>query len=92
MPGDMGKNLLGIPYPPGGVMDRVGESFAGPHDWMRNATGSYDAIGNSIHVTGAARVWDEIKLWGTIPLAAPFAVGGLISTTPGAYAILPYMR
>jgi RHS repeat-associated protein len=86
------KNLLGIPYSSGGFLDTLGESFAGPHDWLRNMTGAYLPNGNSVYFApgSAGDIWDQIKLWGTIPLAAPFAASALIGTTVGIDPALRY--
>ena len=89
---DQGANFLGVPYAPGGVLDRVNESFAGPHDWFRNLTGSYvtnpqdwEHIGDSIHFTspGAAFFDSYVSNFALLLPAAPFAAAALITTTPG---------
>lgn len=37
--------FLGVPYPPGSIVDRLLEAYAGPHDYM-NSWYWYDAAGN----------------------------------------------
>jgi hypothetical protein len=63
-----------INYSPGSVIDKVAEAFSGPHDFLRDLTGSYDALGNVPDFTGMRAVVDNILLWSTIPPVAPFAI------------------
>ena len=69
-------------YDPGSLADTVNESFAGPHDFLRNLTGAYDKYGNSVHREGFAAIWDGVKNYALIPPSSPFAAAGLISTDP----------
>ncbi|MES2353056.1 MAG: RHS repeat-associated core domain-containing protein [Pseudomonadota bacterium] len=87
---DVRARLGPFHYSPGSFLDKLVESFAGPHDWLRDHTGfSYDGVtGNSIHFSGLRLAVDNIHLYGSIPIAAPIAVGGLIGTTPGAQTAL----
>jgi RHS repeat-associated protein len=82
-PGESGSSFFGKTYNPGGAADYINESFAGPHDWLRNLTGSYDASGNGIHLDGGALMWDKFKNYSLVVPAAPLAIAGMISTTPG---------
>jgi len=85
--GDDAPNLVGINYSPRSIGDYVSESFSGPHDWLRNATGSYDALGNSVHLDSfLASAWDSTKNWGLVAVAAPFSVSAIMMTggMPGA--------
>lgn len=76
-------NLLGIGYGPGGVLDRVAESFAGPHDWLRNATGAYSAAGNAIDFGGTHGMFQDVVMnYGLLVPAAPIALGGLVGENP----------
>jgi RHS repeat-associated protein len=74
-----------INYSPGSTIDHIVESFAGPHDWLRDFTGSYDPSGNSYQFTGFADTLDVARNYIEIPLASPFAIGGLVHQTPGIY-------
>ncbi len=90
---DVRSSFLGAPYESGSLQDYVNESFAGPHDWFRDATGSYLSNGNSINVTGFSAFWDEIKNYTLVIPAAPFAVAGIIGSTTtlhSAYLIERY--
>lgn len=49
-------------------------------------TGAYDQHGNAIWVTGAAKTLDTIRNYLEIPLAAPFAIAGMIHETAAVYA------
>jgi len=79
--GDVRSSFLGASYEPSSIQDYVNESFAGPHDWFRDATGSYLSNGNSISTSGFSAFWDEIKNYTLVIPAAPFAVGGIIGST-----------
>ncbi len=81
---DVVQSRLGpFDYSAYGSLDRLTESFAGPHDWLRLMTGSYDpTTGLNIYRAGFASVMDGIINYGLIPVAAPFAVAGLITTSP----------
>lgn len=66
-------------------MDRVNESFAGPHDWFRNATGSYDLQGNSNYFSGIRLKVDSVMNYVLVLPAAPLAVSALVpASTYGA--------
>ncbi len=77
--GDDRSSFLGMPYDPGSLPDFVNESFAGPHDWLRNATGSYNALGNSHYFTGIRSIVDSVANYGLVMPASPFAVAGMVS-------------
>jgi RHS repeat-associated protein len=78
---DQGANSFGIRYRSGSIFDAVNESFAGPHDWFRNATGSYDKFGNSVFMTGMRDMFDSyVANFGMLIPAAPFAVAGFVQT------------
>jgi RHS repeat-associated protein len=88
-PYDTRSSFFGYFYDPGDLRDHINESFAGPHDWLRNLTGSYDAQGNGIdfiHTSYARHVLDETLNYALIPLAAPFAAAALVS--PQTYGSL----
>jgi hypothetical protein len=75
---DVRSSFFGFSYAAGSWQDRINESFAGPHDWFRNLTGSYDALGNSRNFTGfRAFVDDYIMNYGLVIPAAPFAAAAL---------------
>lgn len=84
-PGDVRGRLGPINYEKGSSIDNIVESFAGPHDWLRDLTGSYDQWGNSYHFEGFAAKLDWMRNYVEIPMAAPFAISGLIHETPGVY-------
>jgi hypothetical protein len=62
-------------------MDRIVESFAGPHDWLRNLTGSYDGMGNAYNFTGWRQTVDSVMNAALVLPAAPFAAAGLIPSS-----------
>jgi hypothetical protein len=70
---DVRSSFLGASYSPGSAADYVNEAFAGPHDWFRNLTGTYNAMGNAHHFTSARLVLDTILNGALVPVAAPFA-------------------
>ena len=83
---DQTSNLLGIPYDPDGSLGYVVDTFAGPHDWLRNhISRSYDVLGNSNYVTGFRKYIDQFANAALIPVAAPFSVAALIGTQPSVY-------
>lgn len=74
-----------INYQPGGIMDMTVGSFSGPHDWFRNVTGSYTAMGNSVPgLSGWALRWDTSKNFALVVPAGVFAVPGVITSGPGS--------
>lgn len=76
---DVRSSFFGIEYQPGSWMDKVNESFAGPHDWLRNLTGSYEANGNSRYFTGFRGFFDDyVANYGLVLPAAPFAAASLV--------------
>jgi len=81
---DVRSSFFGFAYEPGSWMDRINEAFAGPHDWFRNLTGSYDEIGNSRHFTGWSLTLDNFRNYALVAPAAPFAAAALIP--PSFYA------
>ncbi len=64
--------------PVGSMLDYVNESFGGPHDFLRDMTGSYLSNGNSVHFTGFGAVVDTIRNYGLVFPAAPFAGAAMI--------------
>jgi RHS repeat-associated protein len=86
---DQRSNFFGTRYSPGDARDIINESFAGPHDWLRNATGSYLPNGNGVFLdTPMTKVWDEIKNYSLVAVASPMGMGGLAGTVPGVGALL----
>ena len=82
-------SFFGFEYSPGSMRDRINESFAGPHDWFRNATGSYNATtGNGIPFKGMELAFDTVKNYALVLPAAPLAVSALVTTNHGALTIL----
>jgi RHS repeat-associated protein len=82
---DERSSFFGTEYDPGDLRDTINESFAGPHDWFRNATGSYitnpvgaEILGNGKYLTGWADKFDAFKNYALIVPAAPFGVAGLV--------------
>lgn len=83
---DVQSSFFGWEYSPGSLRDYINEYTGGPHDWFRNATGSYitevrgphDIIGNGKYLTGFDVTIDTIKNFGLVIPAAPFGVSGLI--------------
>ena len=99
------NNFFGIggPYKADSVRDRINESFAGPHDWLRNhvsrayitrPAGPYDVIGNGRVFTGFRLRVDQFANAALIPVAAPFAASALLMTQRGLYTgyQVGYMR
>ncbi|MFT3792954.1 MAG: RHS repeat-associated core domain-containing protein [Rudaea sp.] len=84
-PGDVSARLGPIRYQSDSALNQIAESFAGPHDWLRDMTGSYDQWGNSNHFEGFSATLDQIRNYAEIPIAAPFAAAGLVHETPGVY-------
>jgi hypothetical protein len=91
---DQGSNFFGTDYSPGGVKDYVNESFAGPHDWFRNhvsrsyirtPNGAYDIVGNMKNFSGIRLQIDRIANAALIPVSAPFAVAGILTTQVPLY-------
>lgn len=81
--GDQGPNIFGIPYSPGSIGDMMVESFAGPHDWLRSASGAYTALGNAWHLSGFNWLLDQSMNAILLAPAAPFGVAGAVH--PGSY-------
>lgn len=91
------NNFFGIggPYKANSVRDRINESFAGPHDWLRNhVSRAYDPRGNGRVFTGFRQRVDQFANAALIPVAAPFAVSALIMTQRAFYTgyQIAYMR
>ncbi|MCJ8268763.1 MAG: hypothetical protein MJK04_05090 [Psychrosphaera sp.] len=82
---DVSSHLGPMPYNSGDLLDTASESFAGPHDWLSDRVGMYDALGNGIARDGFMDSLYGTISWTLIPIAAPFAVAGLIETRVGAY-------
>jgi RHS repeat-associated protein len=89
---DVVQSRLGpIQYQPYGSLDYLTESFAGPHDWLRLKSGAYDpGTGLNIYREGISRVWDGVKNYTLVPVAAPFAVAGILTTSPNLYLVSQY--
>jgi RHS repeat-associated protein len=84
------RTLFGRPYQAGGFVDRVIESFAGPHDWL-GSWWSYDKLGNNSpkdsmfgRLLGnfGANTMDKIMSGVNIPLAAPLVASSWIGINP----------
>lgn len=92
---DTRSSFFGWAYDPGSLPDTINESFAGPHDWLRNATGSYitdpsgpyEVLGNGKYLSGIDAMIDNIKNYALVLPAAPFAMSGLIDYS-GAYGVI----
>jgi filamentous hemagglutinin len=69
--------VFGISYSPGGVADKVIESFAGPHDWL-NSFHYYDALGNNLPSAQTFGIWNVLDVF----LAAPMGLSTLNSQIP----------
>jgi len=73
--------MFGVPYAAGSWMDRLVESFAGPHDYIGGGfSGLYDEQGNARRgmselESKAYDVWSGVA----IPVAAPFAAADGVS-------------
>jgi hypothetical protein len=93
-PADQSSNFFGTDYSSGGVRDYVTESFAGPHDWFRNnvsrsyirtPSGNFDIVGNMKNFSGSRLQIDRIANAALIPMAAPFAIAGILTTQVPLY-------
>ena len=93
---DQVNNFFGIgdSYDAGSVRDTINESFAGPHDWLRNhvsrayitkPVNPWDVVGNGRVFTGARKWVDNFANFSLIPVAAPFAGSALVMTRRGLY-------
>ena len=82
--GGKGK-IFGFNYPPGGVIDHVFESWAGPHDWLNGWT--YDSIGNlrqlNLLETGINTFTNPLNVAIAAPLAIPLALPREAAAAPG---------
>jgi len=67
-----------IPYEPGGFVDKLMESFAGPHDFLGSRTG-YDALGNLAHMSDLQHTLFNLETDLYIPIASVFAIPTLFS-------------
>ncbi|MFM0397879.1 beta strand repeat-containing protein [Paraburkholderia aspalathi] len=70
--------VSGIPYEPGGFVDKLMESFAGPHDFLGSRTG-YDALGNLAHMSDIQHTLFNLQTDVDIPIAGIFAIPTLFS-------------
>lgn len=92
---DQRSSFFGTEYEPHSVQDKIVESFAGPHDAFRKVTGSYiteatgpyEIIGNSRHLTGVDAVIDTVKNYGLVIPAAPFAISALVDYSGVYYSV-----
>ncbi len=91
-PDDVRSSFFGFEYSRGSIFDQINESFAGPHDWLRNATGSYNAFGNGIDFTGFRASIDTVMNYALVVPAAPLAISGLIMTNPAAMSVVLSQR
>ena len=85
---DEPSNLLGLTYDPKGPVGYLVDTFAGPHDWLRDhISRSYNELGNSKYFApGSFRQFvDRVANAALIPVAAPIAVATLIGTQPILY-------
>ena len=80
-PNDVPSRLGPISYGASNMADNLVESFAGPHDWLSDRVGMYDALGNGIHRAGFDHYLYEGLSYGLIPVASPFSAAALIDTT-----------
>lgn len=93
LPGDQSPSFLGMNTPRGGFGDTVNEAFAGPHDWFRSATGSYNDFGDARHFTSTLEnMWDSVKNYALVIPAAPMAVSGLVATIPHVREVLDTVK
>jgi hypothetical protein len=83
-----GSHMGPIAYGQGEMLDTLGESFAGPHDWLSDQIGMYDSTGNQVYRTGLAKTWYDTLSAALVPVAAPFAIAGIVDTTPGMHSLL----
>uniref|UniRef100_E1TCX7 Filamentous hemagglutinin family outer membrane protein n=1 Tax=Burkholderia sp. (strain CCGE1003) TaxID=640512 RepID=E1TCX7_BURSG len=74
LPGTVGH----IPYEPGSFLDKLMESFAGPHDFLGAQTG-YDALGNLAHMSDLQHTLFNLQTDVDIPIASIFAIPTLFS-------------
>ena len=77
--GGPGKLMLYGNYQSGGVIDRVVEAYAGPHDFL-NAGYWYDNMGNGKNLTGFANAFGEGLNALNVVVATPFAAAALVPT------------
>ncbi len=91
---DVGSRLGPVSYESGDLLDLVSESFAGPHDWLSNRVGMYDAMGNGMDRSGnrVSGMFYEAVSYGLIPIAVPFSVPALIDTTHGVHNLIHVIR
>jgi len=96
---DQASNLAGLPYNPEGQLGYIVDTFAGPHDWLRNHVSrsyiqtpaqSFDVIGNSKYFTGFRKYVDQVANFALIPAAAPFSVAALLGTQPSLFITAQY--
>ncbi|HOW36576.1 MAG TPA: SpvB/TcaC N-terminal domain-containing protein [Candidatus Omnitrophota bacterium] len=73
--GGQGK-IFGFNYPPGGIIDHIFESWAGPHDWLNGWT--YDSYGNlrnlNLFEKGINTFTNPLNVAIAVPLAVPLAI------------------
>jgi len=77
---DSRSSFFGFEYAPGSFADRINESFAGPHDWLRDSFGAYDEEGNAKFLVGTEARIDQIVNYGLVLPATPF---GVAAVAPG---------
>lgn len=67
------QTFAAMPVSPGGFLDRLDESFAGPHDYMGGSIqGGYDSLGNwSINNGWGAEVMAGVNIFLIAPLVIP---------------------
>jgi len=72
--------FMGIPYEPGGLIDKLHEAFGGPHDHIGGkVSGLYDEQGNIKRgMSGVERTAYDVWAAVAIPPSAPFAMAELL--------------
>jgi filamentous hemagglutinin len=70
--------VAGLEYAPGGFMDKLMESFAGPHDFLGSLT-AYDSVGNLDRMTAIEHQMFEVQTDFDIPIASIFAIPTLLN-------------
>ena len=71
--GRIGFGGLSYEYPSGGLVDRIVEAYAGPHDWLNGQWGSYGPSGNLSSTIGFPQHVGNVV---NVPVATPIALAG----------------
>lgn len=86
--GDRASRLGPFEYGPNSPLERLVESFAGPHDWLSDRIGMYNRVtGNAVPRIGFNKFLFDLGSYSLIPMATPFSAAGLIETTGGVRGI-----